>query len=222
MRTPLFRAAAAGALAALCLGPAQAANVTLTGWAYGSGNTVSTSLYSGQAGGFVGSLNGAGAFNASPFITYCVELSESFSFGTKPMTGYAIASGDSYFGSAKAEQLGRLMTWVAAHPQAVDTAPESTALQLAIWNIVYDGDWNVGSQGQFRDSSAFAPAADSLLAQARAMSGSSLRVFALTKSGSQDFLLLQTVPEPASLALVAGALGAAAWAARRRAVRPGA
>lgn len=221
MRSSLLRGAAAAALACLGLMSAQAANVTLTGWAYNNGNTVHTTMYSGLAGGFKGTLANAGSFDTSPFITYCVELTEYFSFSSTAMTGYNIVGGDSYFGAAKADQLGRLMSWVSTHPTAVDTAAESTALQLAIWNIVYDGDWNVSSQGSFRDTSSYAPMADSLLQQASASSTSLYRVYALTKSGSQDFLLLQAVPEPASAALVVLALGAAAGAARRR-VRSGA
>lgn len=49
------------------------------------------------------------------------------------------------------------------------------------------------------------------------MQRSSFQVFALERSGKQDFLLMrQKVPEPATLGLVAVALAGLGWAHRRR------
>jgi hypothetical protein len=199
----------------------QAANVTLTGWAFGAGNNVQATGYSGKAGAYVGRLTGAPGFDADPFVTYCVELEEYFSFSGNAMTGYNVVDGASYFAARRgdggiAERLGRLMSFVAANPAAVDNAAESTSLQLAVWNLVYDSDWAVSTASTFRDQSSYRTAADSLLAGGQGIAASRFDVFVLEKRGSQDFVLLrQRVPEPGTLALVAAAFGALAWRRRR-------
>ena len=201
---------------------AQAAAVTLTGWAYGNGNAVQTTSYKGEAGAFGGSLTGAGAFDTSSFLTYCIELEEHFSFSPSAMTQYALVDGSSYFERRRsdggiAERLGRLMTYVADNASMAAGAAGSSALQLAIWNTVYDTDYSVTSAGRFDDASGLRDAADSFLAGAASVTASRYSVFALEKAGSQDFLVLQAngVPEPGSLALVLAAGGGLGWAYRR-------
>lgn len=206
---------------------ASAANVTLTGWTFGSGNNVNLTFnngltYTGAAGGFSGSLTGtqAGQFNTDAFATYCIELTEGFGFANTPMTQYEVVAGSSYFANrynnaGKATTLGKLLTFVYDNPTMVDTAAESTAMQLAVWNIIYDTDFSVTSPGSFSDSSGYATLTNTLLAGAAGVSVSKYNVFALEKAGTQDFLLAARVggsaatfgvPEPSSWALGSTAL----------------
>jgi len=231
----LARVASCGLLATLSAGT-LAANVTVTGWAFGSGGGVNLTFgnggtYSGAAGGFTGSLVGTpgGQYNSNSFLTYCIELTEGFGFSNNPMTQYEVVDGSSYFGNryhdaGRATALGNLLTYVAANPGQVDSAAESTAMQLAVWNLVYDNDYSV-SGGSFKDTSVFATQANVLLAGAAGVTSSNFSIFALERAGTQDFLLgvlrsdapslvLRNVPEPAGLALVGVALLALAGARR--------
>lgn len=236
MKTKVVGAFAGIALSALSF-TSQAAEVTLTGWAFGSGNLVQVSRasevgadYNGRAGGFRGSLVGAGALSSSAFLTYCIELEESFSFSSTAMTGYAVVDATTYFqgrrvlspnrpdGATVAQRLGQLITWANADPTRVDSAAESTAFQLAVWNLVYDTDWSVTMLGRLSDGSSHAALADQMLTGASQVA-SRYDVYALSKVGKQDFITASLrVPEPGSAALVLAALAGLGLAARRRRV----
>lgn len=97
--------------------------------------------YSGAAGGFGGSLSGAGALDTRNLVTYCIELEESFSFSATQKQGYSLLDATSYFaqrrlanplrpeGAQVAERLGQLFSWVQADaaPQARDSLNTATA-----------------------------------------------------------------------------------------------
>jgi hypothetical protein len=234
MTNSIRKTLGAVAMAAGGLAPAvsQAAVVQLNDWAFGNswGHTVTVGqpAHTGAAGGFKGSVDFSAVEEADgwvdrpadTFITYCIEITESFyGFPSAKMAGYAVQSAAAYgWSPARAERIGRLMSHVAADSSRVDTAAESTALQLALWNLVYDGDADLSlADGAFRETgpSTFDAYADTLLAGS-ASATNRYDVYVLSKRGSQDFLLLRQVPEPATLALSLTALGGVGLARRRR------
>jgi hypothetical protein len=215
----------------------QAATMKLTGWTFGEGHNVAASapVYSGQGGSFKGFLDTTTAIE-----TYCLELTESFHFGTQ-YTNYTKMTAGSYFMSlgidSKASTLAKLLSYANPIVQSAavgDRDELSTALQLAIWNVRYDSDMTLtpSSNAVFSDTSSYAAQANIFLLGAENQSSIlySLHVLSSGKPvatfvGNQDQLIWEpaagrgsggSVPEPASLALALGALGALRFTSRRR------
>lgn len=231
-------------LAASALG-ARAAPVTidLTGWLFGGpivgasltktavsgGNFSALSKTGVGLGALAGTINyGSGA---SAFTTYCLEIYEDISVPSGPLAyntvspgAYTTAGGANGWGpgaGAIATNLGKLLSY--ALP-LVTTASDAAALQLAIWEAIYEeptalpsvpgaylttGNFSVGLV-----AASITSLADSYLSHA-AMSTSTLGIKIATMDGKQDLLV---IPEPTSIALVLLGLGAAGAASRRRGV----
>jgi len=219
-----LRAALVGAAVSAVVSAAQAVPiVNLSGWTFGSGNTVNvaTPAHNGSAGGFSGSISGFGApFDNASFQTYCVEITQFFNLPSGNMTGYSIVPGSLYAEwtlPTTSNRIGQLITYVQANPTAVDTSAESTSLQLAIWNSIYDTDATLLG-GTFHDSTSYAAYADTLLS-ASASTVSQVAVYVLWNPDKQDFLVTTPVPEPQTYALMLAGLASMGFVLRRRSGR---
>ena len=136
MKLSLITTSALFAFAA-AMPAAQAATMTLTNWTWSQGNNVNASApaYSGQGGGFSGTLSGSGGFDG-PIDTFCVELTQTFNWNTA-YHDYSVVSAASYFTAAKANTLDKLITYVFGENLFGTTTSAfrddlSTALQLAV------------------------------------------------------------------------------------------
>jgi hypothetical protein len=214
---------------------AHAGSVVFDGWAYPNGNSVVVTGFSGQAGGFAVSLSGYGALDGV-YDSYCVELTEHISLNASYVNNYSVVSAASYFTPTKLATLTKLISYVEGQDvfaAATSDSQQSTALQLAIWNTVYDTDSTLNIGGAFSETTttfktgaAAYSGVNTLLSASQTFSGGpAYELFVLSSGrpvnkfdGNQDQLIwrLSTVPEPTTLALVGFGLGAAGWVRRRR------
>ncbi len=220
-----------GLVAALLLGSAlaQAQTVTVTGWTFGNGNVVNSTSPAGSETGQAGAFNIVTSGYSDPFAGtfsgYCVDLYQTFvGPPSSAMTGYVGVAGaaDTFaaatggFGanaSAITNRLSALMTY--ALP-LVTNASQSTSLQLAIWEVIYDNATDV-TVGAFKDSSAYDNFANALLAGSANTKGT-YAVNILHSDSNQDFMITP-VPEPSTYALMLAGLAGIGFVARRRAQR---
>lgn len=175
------------------------------------------------AGGFVGRIGPNPGPNppTTPLLFWCVQLTETFSFGT-------------VYGNYTSSPLGntllsQLFTEVGGSVAANSTIDSSAAFQLSIWEILFEGGTYGGlnvSSGNFQatGNAAVITQANIWLAGLTASSPATTALFLLSSPDHQDFItdtntpLLQT-PEPGSLALLGIGILAAMFAMRRRTQR---
>lgn len=242
-KTPLA-SIIAFALSAFAASAAHAGTVTLDSYKWGSKAVTVKNASPGDptfekgvnAGAFTGNTSGfADARFNGALITYCVEFTEVFGFGT--MNGYNVVAGASYLHwlpeadrAGIANRLGSLMTYVngLTGSAAVDSATESAAVQLAIWETIYekpvgeDLDLNSGNLTEKKSGNGDLRTQANSYLTGSASTKSLYDVWVLTKDKSQDWLLLtdrlppQEVPLPGSLPLLVAGLGALGVSMRRR------
>jgi hypothetical protein len=177
--------------------------------------SVSTPNYSGQAGQFSGHLNG------NSFVTYCTELTQSFYFNTT-YNDYSVVDGATAWGATRSQALNHLMS--AANFYAVPTdAAQSAAVQAAVWEVLYEtsGTYDLNA-GTFKATSANLTT-QGYLSALNASTWANLpnvpithKVDQLYSPGQQNFMVITSVPEPESYAMLLAGLGLIGTIARRR------
>ncbi|HKX43724.1 MAG TPA: PEP-CTERM sorting domain-containing protein [Burkholderiaceae bacterium] len=215
------------ALACLTLGSisAHADNLAFGGYANGyqtvnfalSGSNAPTSGYAG-AGGFLASLNGGASF-----VSYCVDLYQSISFGGSGYNDYSRVNGSAHaFANAHASaDIGKLYS----EHNVVNDSVSQAAFQIAVWEIAYEtsGTYNLGngaatfSGGTAASSGALALASSWLGALGNTANTYSLSVF--ESPTHQDQVYAAPIPEPSTYAMMAAGLVGMGFIARRRSLR---
>lgn len=189
---------------------AQAHTLLLTNFvgpdgAYHQGVDVTTPPYGGQAGGFVGTWDG------SPIQVWCNELTQTFNFGTA-YTDYSLGT------PANEGLLSALFQ--EAYAMSTTSAMNSAAFQLAIWEILYDGDLSLysGSFHTNRVANATDLLAESWLAGLGGFADKG-DIILYSSGDHQDFIgraPSSNLPEPGPLALIGMGLFAMLVSHRRR------
>lgn len=212
--------------AVLCLtatfGTTAPASAALVQTSFANGSLNVTVNRPGQSGQSVGAGGFTGSFNGAAFLSYCIELAQSFSFGTSynnySVVPLASAPNTSPMGAAKAMDLALLVG--KNFTDSFTSTVKSAAMQLAIWEIVHEtaasysvtgGAFNVNAGNA--NVNAARTLANTWLSEIPGLTVAAPMI-ALGSPTRQDFITV--VPVPPSIALFAGGLLFGLWSVRRR------
>ena len=237
--------------------PAMAGTVIATLNAFGSGDTITLHAVRPNGTPFgVQVLNGMSTFTrtggteasqlvgsgGNSFFAFCVEpyedaqLNASYAYTMSPLTSAANSSILGGIGADRADDIAVLFGQFAPNLAAPMTPVQTSALQVALWEIVSElssNPFNVNSGNTYFTtpaSSSFTNVMDlaqNYLTYVGSANGSAPRaqgLQALTINGNQDFLaqVASTAPEPGTWLMMLigfGLVGSAMRSDRRRTVR---
>lgn len=231
----MVRIAIAAAVIAAASGAASAAHtVELKKIDTGLGSSVKIIHGGDSFNAFAGEIihefrNGVGLgeqFNGRTMATYCTEVTESVttSFRTYTVTNDVATLNTPTLGTAKAAALNSMFAMLLGKQgEGVFNNDWATAFQIAVWDVIYDYDADVGrsslsvTTGNLKVKKTNGdPLGSSIRTKAEAfwdaigVSTSAFNVMGFHHDGKQD----QIVPTPGSILL--GALGVIVAAPRRR------
>jgi hypothetical protein len=219
MKSTFLKSILAGGLALGACGLSMAQTVTFTGFANGS-QAVKVDLpgsplvesYTLAAGGFSTSVNGGPSF-----ASYCVDLYQWLPGWNTANGTYGEVDAAIFFGS-KLDDVAKLFSGVSGQ---VDSALESAAFQLALWEIKYESSGSgynmLAGDVKFSDSYSNNGAVATAQTYLDGLStyANNLQVHVLASNSNQDVVFATPVPEPSTYALMLIGLAGVAFAARR-------